>query len=107
MNEPRVDIRLLERLKAHLESREILGVGIGDGHDVLEFLARLPMGDVEVLLPSGLDDQDRRTVLRLIEHRKGQLQEHELPESEARARGSALEAMRRRAAERKKGRGFR
>jgi hypothetical protein len=96
---PRADVRLLDRVEAHLESYEILGVDVGDGWAALDFLASLPMGDVEALLRGGLDERDLRRILVLVEHRKGQLEQDELPFTEAQDRADALESMRRHADE--------
>ena len=101
-NGPNVDIRLLDRLEAHLESSELLGVDVGDGRAALDLLARLPMDAVEQLVSSPLSDDDRGRVLALVEHRKGQLARHELPDSEARERQDALGAMKRNADEHRK-----
>jgi hypothetical protein len=91
---PRRDVRLLERLEAHLESDELLGLDLGDGHAVVDFLARLSMGDVEALLGDAFSASDRKRILAIIEHHKGGLDERELPPEEARARAEALAAMR-------------
>ena len=101
---PSADIRLLQRLEAHLESSELLGVDVGEGVAILDFLARLPMDAVEQLVSSPLNDEDCRRILALVEHRKGQLDGHELPDSEAQRREDELRAMRKRARQRRKGR---
>jgi hypothetical protein len=77
---------LLRKIEAYIESRDVLGVDIGDEHRVLTFLARLEMGAAEALLPPALTARERELVLNWIEERKGELSDGDLPLAEARRR---------------------
>ena len=89
-------VRLLRKLERHIESHDVLGFDIGDGEDVLDFLARLEMGVVEHLLRGSLAEAERELVLNWIEERKGRLKDHELPRSEAERRAEVRRPMQRR-----------
>jgi hypothetical protein len=98
---PRIDIRLVGRIRAHLESPEVLAVGVGDEDEVMEFLARLTLEDVEALVGDVLDEGDLDRLLSVLEHRKGLLPADELPPGDARVREERIESLRRAAADRK------
>jgi hypothetical protein len=102
--DPRIDVRVVTRVRSHLESPEILGVGIGDEEQVLDFLTRLSMEDVEALVGSAVEPNELTRLLGVIEHRKGLLDDHELPPSEAEGRAELLESLKSIAADRRGGR---
>jgi len=77
---------LLRKVEAYIESRDVLGIDIGDENRALVFLARLEMGAAEALLPPTLTARERELVLNWIEEHKGQLQDADLPLEEARRR---------------------
>jgi hypothetical protein len=87
---------LLFRLEEHIESLEVLGFDVGTGEEVIDFLARLEMEVVEHLLESGLSLDERESVLNWVEERKGELQDGELPLSEARRRRDGRHHLKRR-----------
>lgn len=103
--EPTIDVRLVGRVRSHLESSEILGVEIGDEEQVLDFLTRLSMEDVEALVGSAVEPKELERLLIVIEHRKGLLEDHELPFAEAAGRADLLESLERIAAGRRRDRG--
>lgn len=72
----------------------MLGFEVGEGEDVIDFLARLEMEAVEHLLASALADGEQERVLNWIEERKGQLGDHELPAEEARRRAEHRDRLR-------------
>lgn len=86
--------QLLIRVERHLESSTVLGFQVGEGEDVVDFLARLEMEAVEHLLRSALPDAERERVLNWIEERKGELGDDELPAEEARRRCEHRERLR-------------
>ena len=99
--DPSIDVRVVARVRSHLESPEILGVDIGDEEQVLLFLTRLSMEDVEALVGSTLAPNELERLLTVVEHRKGLLEDHELPASEAQRRVELVESLRRIAVDRR------
>lgn len=92
---PPLDVRIVDRIRAHLESPDLLDVAIGEAGEVLDFLARLSMEHVEALVRDALAADELRRFLSVIEHRKGLLADHELPAPEARGRIELVESLRR------------
>lgn len=91
MSEPRpLDVRLIARVRAHLESPALLAVEIGDDDDVLDFLTRLTMEDIEALLRGAVQPAEMERILSVVEHRKGLLDAHELPVEEAERRAALV-----------------
>jgi hypothetical protein len=86
---------LLRKIEQHIESQTILGLDVGDGEEVIDFLARLEMGVVEQLLAGNFTDQERELILNWVEERKGQLLDHELSESEAQRRAEHRKLLKR------------
>lgn len=66
---------LLARLETHLESLHSLGFEVGQGAEVIDFLASLrDMGVVETLLHGApFTARERERVLNLVEERMGEL----------------------------------
>jgi hypothetical protein len=66
---------LLERVEAHVESLDSLGFEVGQGMEVLHFLAALrDMGAVEALLHGlVMTPQEREWVMNRIEEKMGDL----------------------------------
>lgn len=85
---------LLQRLEHHLESERVLGFDIGHGRRIIDFLARLEMGDIEQLLGDAFRHAERERVLNMVEERKGELDGRELPPVEAAQRDRLLRMMR-------------
>jgi len=98
---PPLDVRVVERVRSHLESPEMLAVEIGDDEDVLDFLTRLSMEDVEALIRDGVEPDQLNRILGVVEHRKGLLEDHELPAEEAQGRADLVESLKRIAADRR------
>jgi len=98
---PRLDVRLIDGVRSHLESPEMLAVEIGDEEDVLDFLTRLSMEDVESLLMDAAEPDELERFLSVIEHRKGLLETHELPAPGAEGRADLVESLRRIASDRR------
>jgi hypothetical protein len=94
---------LFQRLQRHLESDAGLGFDVGEGRKIIDFLARLEMGDIEYLIGDGFSGAEREQLLSMVEERKGQLESHELPSLEAAQRAELLEWTRRRAQQRTSG----
>lgn len=67
--------RLLERVEAHLESLDSLGFEVGEGMEVIHFLAELrDMAIVEALLHGAdFNRQEREWVLNRVEERMGEM----------------------------------
>jgi hypothetical protein len=87
---------LLRKLEEHIEAQSILGFDVGNGEEVIDFLARLEMEVVEQLLADNFTDPERELLLNWVEERKGQLVDHELPPSEARRRADHRKVIKRR-----------
>ncbi|MEX2281943.1 MAG: hypothetical protein WEE89_05630 [Gemmatimonadota bacterium] len=87
---------LLRKLEQQIESQDILGFDIGEGEEVVDFLARLEMDAVEQFLNTEFTDHERELVLNWVEERKGQLRDHELPALEAERRAEHRKRIRRR-----------
>jgi hypothetical protein len=66
---------ILTKLKSHLESGDILGFDVGEGEEVVSFLARL--GDMDavqaLLIDSPLSAGERKAVLEWVEERRDEL----------------------------------
>ena len=77
---------LLRKVEEHIEAQTILGFDVGNGEEVIDFLARLEMEVVEQLMDDTFSDSERELLLNWVEERKGQLVDHELPASEAQRR---------------------
>jgi hypothetical protein len=106
MSAPRpLDVRLIARVRAHLESPALLAVQIGDDDTLLDFLTRLAMEDIEALLRDAVQPTELERVLSVIEHRKGLLDADELTAEEAERRASLVASSRRIAADRRDGDG--
>jgi hypothetical protein len=91
---------LFQRLQRHLESDAGLGFAVGEGRAIIDFLARLEMGDIEYLIGDEFSRAERERLLNMVEERKGELDSHELPALEAAQRAELVEWTRRRARQR-------
>jgi hypothetical protein len=75
--------QIFKKVEKFLESPGVLSFDIGEGHEIVTFLAGLAWEDIEALLSKvDLSSEERKMLFENIEETKGRMPDEELPESE-------------------------
>ncbi len=75
--------QIIKKVERFLESPDVLSFDIGEGPEIVTFLARLAWEDIEALLSKAeLSSEERKMLFENIEETKGRMPDEELPEPE-------------------------